>query len=239
VTVKAMRGCRSATSPRACAKVGDDMVHGGRVLIVDDHPVVRRGLRTMLESETWVGEVFEAATVAEAVTLVVAERIDVVAMDVTLPDGDGIEATGRILHARPEVKVLMLTMSDDEEIVVRALRTGARGYVLKDTDPDAVVDALRAVAQGGVVLGPGIGPSVLASMNRSPAELPAPFNQLTARERDILGRLALGDTNARIARHFGLSEKTVRNQLSAIFAKLGVADRVQAALLARDAGLGG
>lgn len=215
------------------------MVHGGRILIVDDHPVVRRGLRTMLEGESWVGEVFEAATVAEAVALAVSERVEVIAMDVTLPDGDGVDATARILHSFPEAKVLMLTMANDEEIVVRALRAGARGYLLKDTDPDAVIDALRAVAQGGVVLGPGIGPSVLASLNRAPAELPAPFNQLTARERDILGRLALGDTNARIARHFGLSEKTIRNQLSGIFAKLGVADRVQAALLARDIGLGG
>ncbi|MEO3743959.1 response regulator transcription factor [Plantactinospora sp. B5E13] len=215
------------------------MVHGGRILIVDDHPVVRRGLRTMLEGESWVGEVFEAATVAEAVALAVSERVEVIAMDVTLPDGDGVDATGRILLSCPEAKVLMLTMANDEEIVVRALRAGARGYLLKDTDPDAVIDALRTVAQGGVVLGPGIGPSVLASLNRAPAELPAPFNQLTARERDILGRLALGDTNARIARHFGLSEKTIRNQLSGIFAKLGVADRVQAALLARDIGLGG
>lgn len=214
------------------------MEHGGRILIVDDHPVVRRGLRLMLEGETWVSEIFEAATTAEAVSTAIGERVEVIAMDVTLPDGDGVDATARIIHSRPETKVLMLTMANDEEIVARALRAGARGYVLKDTDPDAVIDALRTVAQGGVVLGPGIGPSVLTALNRGPVELPAPFNQLTARERDILGRLALGDTNARIARHFGLSEKTVRNQLSAIFSKLGVADRVQAALLARDIGLG-
>ncbi|MEQ4304110.1 response regulator transcription factor [Plantactinospora sp. B6F1] len=214
------------------------MVHGGRILIVDDHPVVRRGLRTMLEGESWVSEVFEAATTAEAISTAVGERVEVIAMDVTLPDGDGVDATARIIQSRPETKVLMLTMANDEEIVARALRAGARGYVLKDTDPDAVIDALRTVAQGGVVLGPGIGTSVLTALNRGPAELPAPLNQLTARERDILGRLAFGDTNAKIARHFGLSEKTVRNQLSAIFAKLGVADRVQAALLARDVGLG-
>lgn len=214
------------------------MVHGGRILIVDDHPVVRRGLRTMLEGESWVSDVFEAATTAEALTSAVTNRVQVIAMDVSLPDGDGVDATQRIMQSCPDVKVLMLTMANDEEIVARALRAGARGYVLKDTDPDAVIDALRTVAQGGVVLGPGIGTSVLTTLQRGPAELPAPFNQLTSRERDILGRLALGDTNARIARHFGLSEKTVRNQLSAIFAKLGVADRVQAALLARDVGLG-
>jgi two-component system, NarL family, nitrate/nitrite response regulator NarL len=214
------------------------MVHGGRILIVDDHPVVRRGLRTMLEGESWVSDVFEASTTAEALTSAVTNRVQVIAMDVSLPDGDGVDATQRIMQSCPDVKVLMLTMANDEEIVARALRAGARGYVLKDTDPDAVIDALRTVAQGGVVLGPGIGTSVLTTLQRGPAELPAPFNQLTSRERDILGRLALGDTNARIARHFGLSEKTVRNQLSAIFAKLGVADRVQAALLARDVGLG-
>ncbi|WP_234359066.1 MULTISPECIES: response regulator transcription factor [unclassified Plantactinospora] len=220
------------------AEAATSMVHGGRILIVDDHPVVRRGLRTMLEGESWVSEVFEAATTAEAISTAVTERVEVIAMDVTLPDGDGVDATARIVQSCPETKVLMLTMANDEEIVARALRAGARGYVLKDTDPDAVIDALRTVAQGGVVLGPGIGPSVLTTLNRGPVELPAPFNQLTARERDILGRLAFGDTNAKIARHFGLSEKTVRNQLSAIFAKLGVADRVQAALLARDVGLG-
>lgn len=214
------------------------MVHGGRILIVDDHPVVRRGLRTMLEGESWVSDVFEAATTAEALTSAVTNQVQVIAMDVALPDGDGVDATQRIMQSCPDVKVLMLTMANDEEIVARALRAGARGYVLKDTDPDAVIDALRTVAQGGVVLGPGIGTSVLTTLQRGPVELPAPFNQLTSRERDILGRLALGDTNARIARHFGLSEKTVRNQLSAIFAKLGVADRVQAALLARDVGLG-
>ncbi|WP_229399996.1 response regulator [Micromonospora okii] len=208
-----------------------------RVLIVDDHPVVRRGLRMMLEGESWVEAIVEAATCAEAVSLAVTEAVGVVAMDVALPDGDGVEATGRILRARPEIRVLMLTMADDEDVVNRSLRTGARGYVLKDTDPDVIVDALRTVAGGGLVLGPRVGPQLLTSLQRQPAELPAPFNLLTPRERDILRHLATGETNARIARRFGLSEKTVRNQLSTVFAKLGVSDRVQAALLARDAGL--
>ncbi|MBW4705507.1 MULTISPECIES: response regulator transcription factor [unclassified Micromonospora] len=218
-----------------------DGARGGavRVLVVDDHPVVRRGLRTMLEGETWVDGVVEAATCAEAVSIALTEPVGVVAMDVALPDGDGVEATRRIVQARPETRVLMVTMSDDEDVVSRSLRAGARGYVLKDTDPDVIVDALRTVAGGGLVLGPRIGPQVLTSLRRQPVELPPPFDRLTPRERDILRRLAAGDTNARIARHFGLSEKTVRNQLSAVFAKLGVADRVQAALLARDAGLTG
>ncbi|MFK3980691.1 response regulator [Micromonospora sp. NPDC050397] len=210
-----------------------------RVLIVDDHPVVRRGLRTMLEDEPWVERVVEAATCAEAVGLAVTEQVGVVAMDVALPDGDGVEATARIVRSRPEAYVLMLTMADDEEVVSRSLRAGARGYVLKDTDPDTVVDALRTVAGGGLVLGPRIGPAVLTTLQRQPVELPAPFDQLTPRERDILRYLAAGEPNARIARRFGLSEKTIRNQVSALFAKLGVADRVQAALLARDAGIAG
>ncbi|TDC79552.1 response regulator transcription factor [Micromonospora sp. KC606] len=208
-----------------------------RVLIVDDHPVVRRGLRTMLEGENWVDGIVEAATCAEAVSSVVTERVTVVAMDVALPDGDGVEATRRILQSRPETRVLMLTMADDEDVVNRSLRAGARGYVLKDTDPDVIIDALRTVAGGGLVLGPRVGPQVLTTLQRQPVELPPPFDQLTPRERDILRHLATGETNARIARRFGISEKTVRNQLSAVFAKLGVTDRVQAALLARDAGL--
>jgi DNA-binding NarL/FixJ family response regulator len=208
-----------------------------RVLIVDDHPVVRRGLRAMLDNEPWVGEVLEAATAADAVRVAVGHPADVIAMDIGLPDGDGIEATRRIVQARPDVKVLMLTMTDDEDVVAGALRAGARGYLLKDTDPDAVLDALRTVAAGGVVLGPRVGPSLLATLRREPASLPPPFDRLTGREREILARLAAGDSNARIARHLGLSEKTIRNQLSVVFTKLGVADRVQAALLARDAGI--
>ncbi|WP_329111173.1 response regulator transcription factor [Micromonospora sp. NBC_01699] len=208
-----------------------------RVLIVDDHPVVRRGLRTMLEGEPWVDGVVEAASCAEAVVAAATEGIGVVAMDVALPDGDGVDATARIVHSRPEVHVLMLTMADDEDVVNRALRAGARGYVLKDTDPDTILHALRTVAGGGLVLGPRIGPQVLTTLRRQPVELPAPFDQLTPRERDILRYLAAGEGNARIARRFGLSEKTIRNQVSAVLGKLGVADRVQAALLARDLGI--
>lgn len=208
-----------------------------RVLVVDDHAVVRRGLRAMLAGEPWVADVAEAATVAEAVREAVSQRAQVVAMDIVLPDGDGIEATERILRAVPHARVLMLTMADDEDVVARALRAGARGYLLKDTDPDTLVDALRTVAVGGVVLGPRVGPQLLASVRRGEPRLPAPLDRLTGREREILARLVAGDSNARIARHLGLSEKTVRNQLTTIFQKLGVADRVQAALLARDAGL--
>jgi DNA-binding NarL/FixJ family response regulator len=213
------------------------MVDNQRILIVDDHPVVRRGLRSMLEAEPWVAEVVEAETVAQAVMEAVTGEVDVVAMDIGLPDGDGVEATRRILQARPKAKILVVTMVDDEDAVSRALRAGARGYMLKGTDPDTLVDALCTVASGGVVLGPEVGPTLLTTLQGSQAELPPPLNKLTPRERDILSRLAAGDSNPQIARRLGLSDKTVRNQLSVVFTKLGVAGRVQAALLARDAGM--
>lgn len=208
-----------------------------RVLIVDDHPIVRRGLRAMLEGESWVERVAEAATVAEAVKEAVTQQVHVVAMDVALPDGDGIEATRRIKRARPEVMVLVLTMADDEDVVVRAFEAGARGYLLKDTDPETVIDSLRTVSAGGVVLGPRIGVAIIMAGQRQPARRPPPLDQLTEREYEMLTLLATGESNVRIARHLGLSEKTVRNQLSKVFSKLGVADRVQAALLARDMGV--
>lgn len=191
----------------------------------------------MLEGEPWVRDVTEAASVEEAVRAAVTCQADVVAMDVVLPDGDGIDATRRILDARPEAAVLMLTMADDEEIVARALSAGARGFLLKDTDPDMVLDALRTVASGGVVLGPKVGPAVLTALRRAPTVLPPPFDRLTARELEIVNRLAVGDSNAQIARQLNVSEKTIRNQMSAVFNKLNVSDRVQAALLARDAGI--
>jgi DNA-binding NarL/FixJ family response regulator len=191
----------------------------------------------MLEGEPWVRDVREAASVEEAVREAVTCQADVIAMDVVLPDGDGVDATRRIIEACPDAAVLMLTMADDDEIVSRALSAGARGFLLKDTDPDMVLDALRTVASGGVVLGPKVGPTVLTALRRAPAVLPPPFDRLTSRELEIVNRLAVGDSNAQIARQLNVSEKTIRNQMSAVFSKLNVSDRVQAALLARDAGL--
>ncbi|MGH4025896.1 MAG: response regulator [Pseudonocardiaceae bacterium] len=208
-----------------------------RLLIVDDHPVVRRGLCTMLEGESWVEGVVEAATVTEAVKEAVTRQVHVVAMDVALPDGDGIDATRRILRACPEARVLVLTMADDADIVARAFDAGARGYLLKDTDPEMVIDALRTVAAGGVVLGPRIGLEVIKAAQGRPARLQPPLDQLTPREFEILTLLAAGESNARIARRLGVTEKTVRNQLTNVFSKLEVADRVQAALLARRMGI--
>jgi two-component system nitrate/nitrite response regulator NarL len=209
-----------------------------RVLIVDDHPVVRRGMRALLEHEPWVESVTEAATVEEAIRQAVEHKVHVIAMDVQLPDGDGIEATRQVIQRCPGVHVLIVTYHDDGDRVARALRAGARGYVLKETEPDTIIDALRTVAGGGVVLGPNVGPEVLATLQHS-AQLPSPFDKLTARERDILAGLVRGETNQRIARGLEITEKTVRNNLTTIFDKLGVDSRVKAAILARDAGFEG
>lgn len=204
-----------------------------RALVVDDHPVFRRGLRSLLDEEPWVARVDEAATVEGAVEAAVREDTGVIAMDVRLPDGDGIDATARILARRPGTAVLLLTMVGDEDMVRRGLRAGATGYLLKDTDPEAVVDALRTVCGGGLVLGPRVPASVLAA----PGGPPAPFDRLTPRERMLAEHLAGGRTNGQIARTLGLSEKTVRNAVSALLAKLAVPDRLAVALLARDVGL--
>lgn len=209
-----------------------------RVLIVDDHPVVRRGLCAMLQGEAWVADVAEAATVAGSIREAVSQQSHVVAMDLALPDGDGIDATQGILRAVPDAKVVILTLTDDEEVVTRALSAGARGYLLKDTDPDTVVESLRMVASGGVVLGPKVTVESSATERRTAGPwLAPPFDQLTEREREILARLVAGDSNAQIADRLGVSEKTVRNRLTVVFSKIGANDRMQAAVRARGAGI--
>lgn len=190
----------------------------------------------MLENESWVSEVREAGSVDGALREAVVGRISLVAMDLTLPDGDGLDATSRILRTCPDSKILIFTWMDDESLVARALRAGARGYVLKETDPDAIVNALKSVADGGVVLGPRIGPTLLAG-GLGVRTLPPPFDRLTARECEILAYVAAGESNATIAWHLGLCDKTVRNHLSAIFVKIGAANRNQAARRVRDAGV--
>jgi DNA-binding NarL/FixJ family response regulator len=203
---------------------------GWRVLVVDDHPVVRRGLRALLEAEPWVAAVTEAASAAEAARA--AADADLVVMDVGLPDGSGVAVTRRLVRSRPGLPVLVLTVDDDARTVAAALAAGARGFVLKDSDPDLVLDALRTLRGGGLVLGPRV--RAVEPARTSP---PPPLDRLTDRERTVLAELAAGESNARIARRLGLSEKTVRNGLSAMFVKLGVRDRIGAILLARDAGI--
>jgi len=205
------------------------------VLIVDDHPIFRQGLRALLVQERWVGAIDEAATVAEAVRTVTQRPVDLVSLDVHLPDGRGTDHVGRLLRIRRGLRVLMLTGDAGEATVAAAVGEGAHGYLLKDDDPDDVVAALRTVAAGGFVLGPRV-PHTLAAQ-RGPAPLAPPLDKITPRERDLLVYLTAGRGNAEIAQRLGLAEKTVRNQMSFLFDKIGVNDRTNAAILARRSGL--
>lgn len=210
-----------------------------RILIADDHPVFRFGMRALLESETDIEVVGEASTGDEAVALTDELRPDVVLMDITMPGLNGIEATRHILGKRPNTGVLIVTMLDDDTLFP-ALRAGARGYLLKGADGEETLRAIRAVAHGEAIFSPSIAErltQVIASP--SPSAVESPFPELTARELEILGLIAQGSSNAEIAERFTLSLKTVRNHVSSILNKLQVSDRFQAAMRARDAGLGG
>jgi DNA-binding NarL/FixJ family response regulator len=209
-----------------------------RVLIADDHPVSRRGLRAMLETEPWVAEILEADTEQEAIRAAVTGQADLAVLDIQLLDGgDGITAARQLAKLRPQLRVMILTYSLDEADVERALRTGVAGYLRKDTPPEATIDAIRTVAGGGFVLGPQVGTALLAEFRSGPATRKAPFDQLTEREVVILAGLTEGDSNARIARKLGVSEKTVSNQMGQLFDKIGATGRVHAALLAQNAGI--
>ena len=223
-------------------------VPGIRVLMADDHPMFRDGLRMALGTMTGVELVAEVGTGGEAVTEARRHRPDVVLMDLNLPDLHGIEATRQITETNPDTAVLVLTMYDDDESVFEAMRAGARGYVLKGAHQDDIERAVRAVARGEAIFGPQVASRVLRFMTSPPAQaasggsapaLPAePFPQLTPREREILSLLAQGLSNPVIASRLYLSPKTIRNNVSDIFVKLQVADRAAAMIVARDAGLG-
>ena len=210
-----------------------------RVLVADDHPLFRDGLRVMLESVDDVEVLGEAATGEEAVALAISLRPDVVLMDVKMPGINGIEATRRVVQAHPEIQVLMLTMLEDDDSIFAALRAGARGYLLKGARRDEALRAIRAVANGEAIFGPGIAERLAQyfAVRRSPSAA-ASFPELTEREREILDLIAQGRTNAQIADHLVVSLKTVRNYVSSIFNKLQVADRAQAMDVARRKGLG-
>jgi DNA-binding NarL/FixJ family response regulator len=204
-----------------------------RVLLVDGQPVFRYGLRTLLLAAGWVADVAEAPTVAAGTQRAVAERFELVTIDSSLPDGDCLAAVRSIRQAHPDTGVLVLTTAAGHELTGRALLAGARGVVSKAEEPDVLVDALRTIARGGVVLGP----SLVKNLPGASAAPPPVLDRLTAREREILAHLAAGATNEQIARRLAVSVKTVRNSVSIVLTKLGVADRVQAALAARGAGL--
>ena len=210
-----------------------------RIVIADDHPLFRAGLRALLESVADTEVVGEAATGEEAVEIALALTPDVVVMDINMPGLNGIDATRGILDESEDINILVMTMHDDDEAVFAAIRAGARGYQLKGAAQDETLRAIRSVANGEAIFGPGIADRLQHFLATPPARNPnLAFPQLTDRELEILQLLAQHKTNAAIAAELFLSQKTVRNYVSAIFAKLQVADRAEAGLVARTAGLG-
>ena len=211
-----------------------------KVVVADDHPVFRDGLQTTLADEADINVVAAVADGDAAVEAVLQEKPDVVLMDLRMPGVGGIEATARIANERPETAVVVLTMSDGDDSVFAALRAGARGYLLKEADADDILRAVRAVAAGEAVFGPRIADRVIAFFSQAGLRGAAatPFPALTDREREVLDLVARGCDNPTIARRLFLSEKTVRNHVSACLTKLQVASRAEAVAMARDAGLG-
>ncbi len=210
-----------------------------RVLLVDDDPIVRAGLRLMLGGAPDIEVVAEAADGAEVSALVTAHGPDLVLMDIRMPGVDGVEATRRIRAAVPDAAVLILTMHDDDATVFTAMRAGARGYLLKGAEQDEIAGAIRAVASGQAIFGPGIASRLLDHFANPPEPVADAFPELSAREREILDHLAQGLRTLEIARALNLSPKTVSNNLTSIFAKLEVTDRTAAVIRARERGLGG
>ena len=210
-----------------------------RVLIADDHPLFRDGMRGLLTTQPDIEVAGEATTGEEAVTLTAELEPNVVLMDIKMPGLGGIEATRRILASNPRVRVLVVTMFEDDATVFTAMRAGARGYVLKDDDKDDVLGAIRTVGRGGAVFGPGIATRLTDFLTTArPAVLREAFPALTDREREMLHLMAKGASNAEIGRLLSVSPKTVANYVSNILHKLHVADRKEATVRAREAGLG-
>lgn len=206
-----------------------------KVLLVDDHPIFRDGLRAALTTSEQFDMVEEAGTVAEAVATCARSKPDVVLMDLRLPDGSGIDATKTILERRPQTLIIVLTMAGDEAAVFAALAAGARGYLLKGADRATILAAVDGVARGEAILGAGIAERVMAHFAQPATRRPLP--ELTDREREVLRFVTDGLTNAAIAQRLFVSPKTVRNHVSNILMKLQVGNRSEASRRARDAGI--
>ena len=213
-----------------------------RVLVADDHPVFRRGMRAILGAEPDTELVGEATEGDEAIVRALELRPDVILMDLNMPKVSGIEATRRILEASPNTAILMLTMFEDDKSIFAAMRAGAHGYVLKGADGAETLRAIHAAANGEAIFSPTITRRLtdyFTATGEDPSKSSAQtFPNLTEREHEILSLIAKGYTNNAIASWLYLSPKTVRNYVSSIFTKLGVSDRSQAIVQAREAGLG-
>lgn len=210
-----------------------------KILIADDHPLFRDGLRTLLHSVTEVDLLGEASSGREAVELAASLQPDVILMDLNMPGMNGIDATREIIRTSPHIGILVFTMFDDDDSVFAAMRAGARGYLLKGANQEETLRAIRVVAYGEAIFSPSIAQRLMhyfASLGPGPSK--QLFPELTEREREILRYIAQGQNNPDIAAKTGLSPKTVRNHVSNIFSKLQVADRAQAIIRAREAGLG-
>ena len=209
-----------------------------RVLIADDHPLFRHGLQALLSATLDFEVVGEASTGEEVISQASTLQPDVILMDIQMPGQSGIEATRRILHEHPSIRILVVTMFEDDASVFTAMRAGARGYVLKDAEKDEMLRAIRAVGSGEAIFSPAIATRLIDFFSAPrPAVPPQTFPELTEREREILNLIAQGQSNPEIAARLVLSSNTIRNYVSNIFSKLQVADRAHAIIRAREAGL--
>jgi DNA-binding NarL/FixJ family response regulator len=209
------------------------------ILVVDDHLLFRDGLRALIDSAPDCELVGEATTGEEAVSLAEELQPDVILMDIKMPDMDGIQATRQIVRTSPHVGILILTMLEDDNSVFTTMRAGARGYLLKGASHGEILRAIRAVAGGQAIFSPNIAVRMMEFFNMMrPAKDPDVFPELTGREREVLGHIAQGYNNPEIARELVISPKTVRNHITNILSKLQVADRAEAIIKAREAGLG-
>jgi len=210
-----------------------------RVLIADDHPLFRDGMHGLLDSVAETEVVGEATSGEEAITLAESVQPDVILMDIKMPGINGLQAMREILNTSPHIRILIVSMLEDDDSVFAAMRAGARGYVPKGANQAEMLRAIRAVANGEAIFGPGIAQRLIGFFSASrPSAQSRIFPELTERESEILALIAQGRTNQEIAGQLVLSLKTVRNHVSNIFSKLQVADRAQAILRAREAGLG-
>jgi DNA-binding NarL/FixJ family response regulator len=209
-----------------------------RILVADDQPLVRAGIRRVLEADASFAVVGEAADGHEAVALARALRPDIVLMDVRMPIVDGIEATSRLVESGSTARIVVLTTFGIDEYVLGALRAGASGFVLKEAPPEEILEAVRVVAAGDALIAPAVTRAVIAELGRRPprAELAKRLDDLTPREREVLGLLARGLSNAEIAGELVVGEGTVKTHVARVLAKLGVRDRVQAVVYAYEAG---